>query len=75
MWFTFPYREAEIRNTILAQVLDQAARARCEYPSKFLIKSTHLSNSSKCVLYRGQTRKMLLLLRKLAAFQLAIISD
>ncbi|XP_030366981.1 programmed cell death protein 5-like [Strigops habroptila] len=39
-------REAEIRNTILAQVLDQAARARCKYPSNFLIKNSHLVCSS-----------------------------
>uniref|UniRef100_H9GCQ1 Programmed cell death 5 n=1 Tax=Anolis carolinensis TaxID=28377 RepID=H9GCQ1_ANOCA len=29
-------REAEMRNTILAQVLDQAARARCKYLCCFL---------------------------------------
>lgn len=46
MWFIFNYREAEIRNTILAQVLDQAARARCKYSGNFLIKNSHLVYSS-----------------------------
>ena len=42
----FYYREAEIRNTILAQVLDQAARARCKYPKNLLIKNCLLVYSS-----------------------------
>uniref|UniRef100_A0A8V1A255 Programmed cell death 5 n=1 Tax=Gallus gallus TaxID=9031 RepID=A0A8V1A255_CHICK len=39
-------REAEIRNTILAQVLDQAARARCKYPRNVEIKNSHLLHSA-----------------------------
>ncbi|KAL2300392.1 hypothetical protein Nmel_012365 [Mimus melanotis] len=36
-------REAEIRNTILAQVLDQAARARCEYPKPVFVAVSNLA--------------------------------